>query len=244
MFKLLVIFSLLMPSFAFSQEAEPAAEVKSHFRHESEASLVQVTGNTETESYSAKQKTTYAFDLNSFTLTGSYLRTKSFAVETARSWDLSLRYEREISSMWSAFVQQGAESDIYSGYIQRDNSDIGAKYFIIKSEPQNFFAELGYRYIKTYTNAGVSNYSNSGRLYVEYSQVFNETVKGQLWVEYLPNFKESDQYQFNYEPSVSVMLSKIFSLKLSRLVKYQNVPPAGANKKEDARFTTSLVAQF
>lgn len=240
MIKLFVILSLLVPSFSLAQTDES----KNSLHHESEASLVQVTGNTKTESYSAKQKTTYAFDLNSFALAGSYLRTKSFSTETARSWDLSLRYERAISNMWSAFLQHGAESDVYSGYIQRDNSDIGGKYFVIKSEDRNFFAELGYRYIKTYTNMRTSDYTNSGRLYVEYSQLFNETVKGQLWIEYLPNFKESDQYQVNYEPSLSVMLSKVFSLKLSRLVKYQNVPPAGASRKEDARFTTSLVAQF
>jgi hypothetical protein len=99
--------------------------------NETEASIVQVDGNTQSESYSAKQKTAYAFDLNSLVLAGRYLQTKSAAIETARSWDVSLRFERSLSERWSVFVQQSAESDPYSGYTQRDNTDLGGKYFFL-----------------------------------------------------------------------------------------------------------------
>lgn len=246
---LLLLIVLFTQSLSFAQAGkEETSDSSSSFidnlKHQSEASLVQVTGNTESESYSAKQKTSYTQDLNSYTLMGSYLRTKANSTETARSWDTSLRYERELSTMWSAFLQQGAESDVYSGYVQRDNSDIGGKYFIIKSEPKHFLTELGYRYIKTYSTLGQTTYVNSARLYLEYAQSLNESVRAQVWIEYLPNFKDSDAYLINYEPSLSVMLSKVFSLKVSRLTKYQNVPPAGKDKKEDVRFTTSLVANF
>lgn len=66
--------------------------------------------------------------MNALTATGSYLRTTSAGTETAKAWDASLRYERIFSELWSAFIQQGAEADVYAGYVERDNTDLGAKY--------------------------------------------------------------------------------------------------------------------
>lgn len=233
-------------SFAQTPPATSETPVKSPWAHESEASIVQVGGNTKSESYSAKQKTSYKVDLNTLTVAGRYLQTKSAGVETAKAWDASGRYERDLSTYWAAFVQHGSESDGFAGYVQRDNSDVGGKYYFVKEDAKNFFSELGYRYSKTNlagTPGGIE-YTNSGRLYVEYTQKFNESVSGRLWVEYLPNFKDADAYLANYEPSVTAMLNEVFSLKVAYLVKYHNKTLAPTEEKNDTTFTTSLVAKF
>lgn len=221
------------------------AQDKSPWAHESEAAIVNVDGNTKSESYSAKQKTVYTFDMNAMTAAGRYLQTKASNVETAKSWEASLRYERIFSDMWSGFLQHGAESDIYAGYVQRDNTDLGAKYFFIKSEARNLFSELGVRYTSTLPTGTAKKDSNtSGRLYAEYSDKITDTLSGKFWVEYLPNFKDSDAYLVNYEPSISVMISQVFSLKVAYLVKYHNKTATPTEKKEDTTFTTALVAKF
>lgn len=221
------------------------AQEKSPWAGEAELAIVQVDGNTTSESYSSKLKTSYHFDQNLLTLSGRYLQTRSSGTETAKQWDASLRYEREFSEKWSAFIQHGAESDPYAGYLQRDNTDIGGKYYFIKSDSLNFFSELGARSSKT-TPPGTEkiSYSTSGRLYAEYSGKMTETTSGKLWVEYLPNFNESEAYLVNYEPSISVMINQIFSLKMAYLVKYHNKTVAATEKKEDTTFTTALVSKF
>ena len=241
--QLLILAAFLAGS--MSQAQTPEAE-KSPWKHESEISIVQVGGNSKAESYSAKQKTSVKLDLNTLTLSARYLQTKTAQVETAKSWDGSARYERELSNLWAAFVQHGAESDSYSGYIQRDNSDIGGKYFFIRETAQNFFSELGYRYSNTNsaTAPGGHTYTNSGRLYVEYSTQFNEAVSGKLWVEYLPDFKDSEAWLASYEPSMSVVLNRTFSLKLAYLVKTHNKTATPTEEKNDTTFTTSLVSKF
>lgn len=220
--------------------------------NEAEAAVVTTAGNTETESYSAKQKTTYTQEVNSYILSGRYLQTKTSGIETAKSWDASLRYEREISPLWSTFVAYGAEADPYAGFIQRNNADLGAKYFFIKSEKKNFFSELGYRLTSTYQAgdpaatppviAGPIS-ENFGRLYLEYAQAWNEALSFKMWVEYLPNFTHSAASLLNAEPSVNVMLTSVFSLKMAYLAKYRNEVPTGA-KNSDTTFTTSIVAKF
>ncbi|MBX3018745.1 MAG: DUF481 domain-containing protein [Bdellovibrionaceae bacterium] len=247
-------FRLLPVACAFLLSAGHAwaQDSKQGWSNEAELALVTTSGNTETESYSGKQKTTYVQDLNSYVLSGRYLQTKTAGVETAKSWDASGRYERSVSTNWSAFLQYGAEADPYAGYIQRDNADIGGKYFIFKEDTLNLFTEAGYRSTNTqFAGApaatppvpGTVTRENFGRLYVEYAQQLNETLSVKYWVEYLPNFTSSNAYFVNTEPSATVMLSSIFSLKTAYLIKYRNEVIPGA-QYADKTFTTSIVAKF
>lgn len=214
-------------------------------KHESELSIVQVGGNTESDSLSAKQKTTYKKDLDSLVATAAYLRTKNDSTETAKRWDASLRYERELSLKWAAFVQYGSESDKYAGFTQRDNTDVGGKYFILKDENDTLITEAGLRHSETLSSTtGVRSASESGRFYSEYTRQFSETVSGKFWAEYLPNFDNSSNWLLNYEPSLSVMLNKVFSLKTAYLVRHHNKVVAPGEDKDDTTFTTSLVAKF
>lgn len=237
----LILFCFQAQTQAEELTQEQATE-KSPWAHESEASLVQVGGNTESESYSAKQKTDYTFGLNTLTAAGRYLQTKSGSTETAKAWEASLRYERSLSDSWAAFVQRGAESNFYAGYVQRDNSDLGAKYIFWKNDSSSLTSEVGVR--DQVTLAGGLRYSATmGRLYVEYNTKMSDSVSGKFWAEYLPNFDDTKAWLVNYEPSLSVMLSSIFSLKTSYLVKQANIVEPGA-KNEDTTLTTSIVAKF
>lgn len=238
------LFALLLSALPLSARAQSDEPAPSPWTHESEVSIVNVDGNTRGEISSLKQKTEYKIDANALALTGRWIRVKTNDIETARAWDAALRYERALSELWSAFVGHGAESDEYSGYIQRDNSDVGAKYFIEKSDLINFFVESGYRYTKTYSVAGTVTHSNGLRLYTEYSHKPTTSVSYKIWLEYLPNFNDSEAYLVNAEPSVNVMLSQIFSLKTSYLVKYKNQLAVAGEKRADTTFTTSLVAKF
>lgn len=237
---LILAVLILIPAAAVADEAPSA------WSHESEAAIVTVGGNTKSESYSAKQKTTYKKEENSYTLAGRYLQSKAASVETARSWDASLRYERELTGHWSAFVQQGAESDPYAGYVQRDSTDLGAKYYFIKNEKvENLFAEAGVRSTTTIPpGAAASESTNGGRLFVQYDKQATEAVFVKFWVEYIPDFKTPEAWLLNYEPSMSVMMSEIFSLKVSYLVKHHDLRASPADEKDDTTFTTSLVAKF
>lgn len=236
--KLKILIMIIMPLISNAEEA-------GKWSHESEASVVRVDGNTKSESYSGKQKTQYKKQLDSYVGTARYVQTNNATTETGKSWDAALRYERDLSDLWAAFVQHGAESDRYAGYVQRDNTDLGGKYYFIKEKLQNLHAEAGVRYTNTIAVGAASAANNtSGRLYSEYTKKVNDNVDAKLWVEYLPNFKDSGAWLLNYEPSMSVMLSQVFSLKLSYLVKHHEKQASVNDKRDDSTFTTSLVAKF
>lgn len=247
--KLLIVTLLSLSATAFAQDATP----ESKWAHESELSAVIVDGNSNTESYAAKHSSTYTWDLNKLLGYGKYLETKTMAFGaptqvTAKSWEAGARYERALSELWSAFVAHSAESNEFSGFVQKDNTDIGAKYFIWKLEESTWFAELGYRYttvLLTTPNADGKRKVNENfaRLFSEYTKAWEKNLSFKFWVEYLPNLDHSDAYLANAEPSLNVVLSETFSLKTGYLMKYQNVPPAGG-KRLDTTFTTALIAKF
>lgn len=217
--------------------------------NESEMGISITSGNSSVESNSVKHKTTYVSDVNTYKTWGRYLQSRTQGVETARNWEANLRYERALTGDWSLFAQQGVESDIFSGYVQRLNTDIGVKYMLSKTETSEWFAEVGYRYQDTNfvtQTAGVDRSNNAGRAYTEYNQKFGDSVTAKLWVEYIPNFKDSENWLLNGEPSIAVMLNQMFSLKSSYLARYANPSKATRNNRAttDTTFLTSLVAKF
>jgi len=232
---LLTLIVVGLSSTSFAQDSK--------LTDESELALVSVSGNSSSNNIAGKQKNTYTFGQSMVSLGGHYLRTEAAGVETAKNWDLTSRYEHIIRDGFSGYVGYGADSDPYAGYVQRDNADIGIKYQILKTENQNWTAELGYRYSKMNTTVDMQ-YANMGRAYSEYNVTFDKTFSARYWVEYLPNFTDSKAYFINTEPSLSLLLTQILSLKMAYLVQYHNKLIKSGEVYTDTTFTTSLVAKF
>ncbi|HEX4922963.1 MAG TPA: DUF481 domain-containing protein [Bdellovibrionales bacterium] len=230
--------------------ASLSAVAEERFKNESELGVSVVSGNANTESYSLKQLSSYDLDgLNKLHAQGRYNQGRTSGVETARAWGAALKYERALSDLWSAFLSQTAESDVYANYVQRNSTDLGAKYYFTKNDKLEHFAEAGYRY--QYTQyvvqaADVEPADNAVRLYTEASYKLSPSASAKLWVEYIPSMKDREVYLLNAEPSVSAILSETFSLKTSYLVKYQN--PSKSTRTlasyTDTTFLTSIVAKF
>ncbi len=237
-FSLTALLCTLLVTFAAHADDAPP------FKGEAEAGVIIVSGNNDSESYNAKAKTTYTHDKNVYTAFGRYLKTNSNGVESARNWEAGVRYERELTDYLGVFVGQKAESDVFNGYIQRDSTDAGLKYYLIKGDEMSWTVEAGYRYQKTQPTTGNDvTYDNLGRVYTEFNKALDKTLSFKYWAEYLPNFTDHDAYLANTEASLNVMLNSVFSLKLAYLLQYQNVPPSGG-KYTTTTTTMNLVAKF
>jgi len=222
----------------------PAAFAASEgFHLEAEAGVVLSTGNADSQSFNFKQQSTYGFDVNLFKFFGKFLSTSASGVETARSWNLGARYERSLASNFSLFAGQALESDIFSGVIQRYNTDAGGKYFFVKEEAFDWSAEAGYRLSVENRYAGQVS-QNYLRFYSEANRAWTKTFTTRLSVEYLPNLTQNTDYQLNGELSGNAAISELFAIKVGYLLKYRNVPVAPATRTTDTQLTTALVAKL
>lgn len=212
------------------------------FQNESEAGIVLVSGNSDSQSINLKQMNSYETNNNLFKFSGSFLRTTAVKVESGKSWDLGLRYERAVSEVFSIFAGQNAESNKFAGYNVRYNTDLGLKYTILKDETMFWISELGYRFTSEDRVTPPNQSFHKVRIFTEANKDWTKTVSTKVGIEYLTNFSEGKDWQVNTDLSVSAMLSSIFSIKTSYLLKYDN--ESAPKKNADSVFTTALVAKF
>ncbi|MBT4789956.1 MAG: DUF481 domain-containing protein [Halobacteriovoraceae bacterium] len=241
---------LLLPTMTFAE---------SKFSNESEVSLIQTGGNSSVETYNAKTKSTWEADKSIYVLAGHYTlgtsenkvdnTNETEKVESARNWDAQFRYEQVLTNVLNGFLAVQYEGDEFSGFKQRENLDVGAKYFITKTEKTNSFTEFGARYtiekklVRDDDNKDILNYTKA-RLYYEIAHKKSSTLSYKFWIEYLPNFTESEDYLITYEPSIAYVLSDTFSLKTAYKAVYDNKPNVDGNDNTDYTFTTSVIAKF
>lgn len=239
----LCVFVVALAGVAHAQT--PSIEIKEDgLKNESEVTLVDAKGNSVSDAFGAKQQDAYMWSGNVVKIQGRYFSTTSNGIESARNWDAGLRYERELSGLWSIYAQESIESDPFSGFDKRYNSDIGGRYTLTKTPELGWFLEAGYRFTDQHNvDNGILD-SSFGRLYTEASYTMTETSSAKLWLEYLPNFTHPDAYLMNGEFSLNSALSAMLSLKVAYLLKYNNAPPAPATQYLDRLLTTSLVAKF
>ncbi len=235
--KKFLVLALLLVSPITNAETTPG------FHDESGAGIVVTTGNSRTQSYNLGQTNTYGWEMNLLKFEGKFLDTSSNDVLSAKKWSLGLRYEREISRIFSLFVAQAVESDIFSGYNQRYNSDLGLKYFVFQEEAFVWEIEAGGRYTIENRLSGQVHQSYS-RLYTEANRKFNKATSLKLDGEYLQNLSETADHQLNGEIAVAAVLNEIFSVKTGYLVKYRSILPPPATQRLDTQLLTALVAKF
>jgi putative salt-induced outer membrane protein YdiY len=212
-------------------------------QNESEVGVIVTTGNTRSQNYNVRQQSNYTWEENLLRFTGRFFKSSSKGAEIAKNWSLGLRYERELSERWAAFIGQNLESDAYAGYLQRYNTDLGGKYSIYKLTDFNWFTEAGYRYTSEHRRTSTVN-SHSLRLYTEATRKWNASVSSTLWIEYLPNLTTSADYQLNSELSLASALSETFSVKMAYLVKHRGILAGTATEKTDSQLTAALIAKF
>ena len=220
-----------------------SANADEGFKNESELGLVLTDGNTEAQTTNFKQTNSYGFGSNLFKFSAAFLQSSNNGVESAKAWNLGLRYELSFNQKLSSYLGQGVEADKFAKIKQRYKTDIGAKYVFKKTERWVWFLESGYRFTKENSYI-LSRNLHYARAYSELEKKWNPSVSTKYWVEYLPNISQGKDWQLNTELSTLATLSEVFSIKSALLVRYDNEPNAGVSQKTDRILTTALVARF
>lgn len=231
----LILIGLMTFASSTSKALPPTGQI--------EAGAIAVNGNKNSESYSSKIKLVWKRELNLYNINGRYIKSLSDGLESSRNWEVGARYERDFSEKVGFYLGQKVESDIFSGYTQRDSTDLGLKYLIINEQNLNWKAEFGDRHQKVQSTTDQVTTENLGRLYTEINKIWNQGLSVKYWIEYLPNFTQKDSYLMNTEASVGLMMTSVLSLNLGYFLQYQNTPLI-TGKYTTTTTTLNLVAKF
>src|SRR4051794_2777941 len=95
-FRRRMAFIVIFLAFAGLFDAVSYADIPSSttgFHNESGAGVVIVGGNAHSASLNLSQLNTYSWEMNLIRFNAKYLRTESEGIDSARYWNLGLRYE-------------------------------------------------------------------------------------------------------------------------------------------------------
>jgi len=240
-FILLILFCL--STFATADDLPQVVEgIK--LNHESEAGVVLTTGNTDAQTYRAKQTTEAKWDQNIGRFTSSYLYGKSAGTENLRKWDAGLRYERQILKKFGVYVGYTVDGNPFAGLESRQTGDLGGIYYVHETKDMELSTEAGYQLQSERKVTDITVNSHLVRVFLGWKQKWNDSISSQVTAEFLRNFEYSDDYRIHFEPSVSVLLTNVFSIKLGYSVDYRNSPAVAGKQSLDTIYTTSLVARL
>ncbi len=213
--------------------------------HESELAIIAAGGNTDLQTTNAATKNKYEFEGRSTVLFGGhYTYGENEGALSARNWDMNGKYEFAITDRFSAITGETIEGNRFQDVKARYNSDLGAKYFLMKEDNQDFFMELAYRYTAEDRYSSENVYQQKARTYAEWNKKQSATLQWKLWLEYLPNFTAGSDWMLTGEASMTAILTSMFSLKVAYKGLYDNLPASAGLKNYDYITTTSLVAKF
>lgn len=115
-------------------------------RHESEVSSVVTGGNSNVETYLFKTTNQYEVRAMTYRVNGRYSYGEAGEEVSAREWDFTLKIERMFSESFAFYIAEIIEGYRFQGIKARYNTDVGFKYYYIKSDTLNIFSEAGVRY--------------------------------------------------------------------------------------------------
>jgi hypothetical protein len=206
--------------------------------------MLNTGGNSDLQSYNAATKNKYAFTKDALLLGGHYTYGEAEGALSARNWDVNSKYEFGLTEKIAAIIGETVEGNRFQDVKARYNSDLGAKYSILKNDKQNWFFEAAYRYTVEDRYVAENVYQHKARAYTEWNKKYSETLQWKLWLEHIPNFSNGHDWMLTGEASATAILTSMFSLKVAYKGLYDNLPANPDLKNYDYITTTSLVAKF
>lgn len=219
--------------------------MQAQIKNESALGLVIVQGNSETTTTTVKQLNTYKREKNLFTAKGSYTKTESTDVVTAKSWDALLRYDRDLMPKVSVYGSYDVESNRFSGFAIRNTAELGASYKFYDTEALSWSVDLAYSYRETDIVGQAALETSPGAVFgTRFERKVTDGLTYDLWAKYRHDFSDYENHTLSVEPGLAIVMTEIFSLKLSYVLKSQARIQPPATEHTDTTFTTSLVAKF
>jgi hypothetical protein len=140
--------------------------------HESEVSTLATGGNTSVQTYLVRSKNQWVVKNHTYRFGGHYTYGESAGSVNVRDWDAYLQFEKQVSENAGLFFGEVIEGFPFRNIKARYNTDIGYKYHFIRSDLQNLFSELGYRYtIEDRISPHDNLFESKVRLYTEFNRM-------------------------------------------------------------------------
>lgn len=137
------------------------------------------------------------------------------------------------------FAYVGFDRDQFAGIARRFEEALGLSWRIVASDIDRLTFEAGYAQNQQRGIDSVTTNFTSLRTMSSYTHQFSKDAKVYQSVEYLPDLDQSANYRVNSETGLTAPLSAHLNIKISYVVRFDNVPEP-TKVKSDRILTSGL----
>jgi putative salt-induced outer membrane protein YdiY len=190
--------------------------------------LVQTSGNSNLLTLNVGEELAWFSGAVALRQAFSTVYGRSEGETNASSWRASVRGDYRFSPALAAFARAGFDRDRFAGISRRFEEGVGLALVALDRARDRLELELGTDLVQQRTTLGVSDGFVSGRSVARYRRDFGATGSYvQQSVEFLPNLEALEDFRLNSESVLVAPLSRQFALKLSYVVRLDNLPEPG-----------------
>lgn len=208
-----------------------------------EFAFVGTTGNSSTQTIGLGGEFIYRPSPWETRLKMAYVRNEAEDELKAQAFVLSLRAQREIRPRLAGFGQYGYQRDRFAGILDRNAVEAGLAYSLVQQAPHTLVvdAALGYANEQRVSgdNLSTATLAGGGLYTLKISDSSVLTEDGHLVFA----LADASDWRYTNSLALTAKVSTMFSLKLSNMIRYLNLPVAGF-KNSDAVTAVALVAKF
>ncbi|CAM3961874.1 DUF481 domain-containing protein [Arcobacter cloacae] len=207
-----------------------------------ELSYVKTSGNSNTNTFSAKLETmTKISEKGSFKAKGSALYSENNEQKSANKYDIEIDYHHMLSNKVYSYIGANYVKDQFSDYDYRLNIGPGIGYKFFEDEVQTLDIQGGLDYaFDKYSDSTKDEYI-APRSEINYRYKINENLEFKQMLNYLISLEDSEKYFISSESSLAVKMTKNLSLGVSYRLDHINKTE---KEKTDRKFLTSLIMDF
>ncbi len=234
-----LIPALTLPSFAGAQDAAPAVVTKIT----ADLGYVQTSGNTQVTTMNVGEKFTQ--QRGRFTLQQAFALVYGKQRDTVNTNNLraNLRGDYKIDNIFSLFLGTGFDRNTFAGIERRFEEQLGVAARLLAAASDTIRVEGGGSVTQQIGTDGRQQNFPSARGALAWRHAFTPAAYFLQNVEYIPNMKEAEDWRVNTESSVVAPLSARIGLKLSYVIRFDNLPEPTFSKT-DKLFTTGIQITF
>ena len=158
-------------------------------------------------------------------------------------WNASLRGDRNVNQRLAVYLLAGWERNTFAGIDRRWEEGAGLLAHLL-ARPRNVLeGEVGISFIQQLSTLGIHRDFPSARVASTYKHLFTENAYFLQSAEVLPDLKTSKNLRVNTETGLVAPISSHIGLKLSYVIRFDNLPEPGF-KKTDRLLTSGVQVTY
>ncbi len=205
--------------------------------------FVQTSGNTQVTTMNVGERFTQERGRLTFSQGFALVYGKTRDTVTTNNLRTSVRGDYKVDKVFSFFMGAGFDRNRFAGLEQRWEEQMGLAARVLAAPADTVRIEGGGSITQQIPVEGLQQNFPSARGALSWRHAFTPTTYFHQNVEYIPNLSEHEDWRVNTESIVVAPLSARVGLKVSYVIRYDNLPELGFSDT-DKLFTTGIQLTF